>query len=178
MQTTSPAGVTNFGTNVLSALPLAIAGFAGVEMAACTASETGLFPAHFAKLHPVTHVPQYALLFQFVFLSVIAIAADLLSRTGIVPDAYTFLGATGAFIYGLLALACLISLRYTDPELERPFRLGAKGNTSAWVIASFCPAVFGLSAFLCTGLAQKIAGVIFLVSGIPILSILSLAAVI
>ena len=93
-------------------------------------AETGLFPKQFAQLNPRTKVPQYALIFQAVFMAGIGIASFVLARTGIVPDAYSFLGAACGFLYGILAMlygVCLLGLRYTDPDIARPFRAANLG---------------------------------------------------
>jgi APA family basic amino acid/polyamine antiporter len=264
MQPASPAGSSNFIANVAAVLPFALAGFSGIEMAGCAASETsdarrsvprailrtvatvavvyvgmciavscaspytlsndgsaavvatsgtvatapalagliggrlwgaaitagvvlsitscafsgllsaartGLFPGQFARLNPRTRVPQYSLVFQFVFLTVIGVGANLLSRSGAFADAYTFLGGACGFIYAVLAMlygVCLVGLRYTDPQLPRPFRLGRSGNRLAWQLALGSAAVYAVIAFACTHWTYQLAGLAFLVLGVPV----------
>lgn len=153
-------------------LSIVSCGFGGLLTCARTSlsmAQTGLFPQQFAKINPVSKVPEYALVFQCFFMLSIAIAANLLCRSGLVADAYTFLGGTCAFLYGLLAMlygVCLIGLRYTDPEMSRPFRIG---NTAlAVVIALGSMAVYGFVAFACSSWNHQLAGVFLLALGIPI----------
>ncbi len=155
-------------------LSITSCGFSGLLSAARTSfsmAETGLFPKHFSKLNPVTRVPQYSLVFQFVFLTAIGVGANLLSRTGAVADAYTFLGGTCGFIYAVLAMlygVCLIGLRYTDPQVARPFRIGRSGNALAWLVAIGSAAVYACIAFFCTNWSYQVAGLAFLVLGVPV----------
>ncbi len=149
-------------------------GFCGLLAAARTSmsmAQTGLFPAQFAKLDSRTRVPKYALIFQLVLLCATGCGAFLLARLGVVPDAYSFLGGACGFIYGVLAMlygVCLIGLRYTDPTMPRPFRLGRSGNAVAWLFALGSFAVFGFVAFGCSQLSHEIAGLVLLLSGLPI----------
>ncbi|MFN8656040.1 MAG: APC family permease [Candidatus Obscuribacterales bacterium] len=149
-------------------------GFCGLLAAARTSmsmAQTGLFPAQFAKLDSQTRVPKYALIFQLVLLCATGCGAFLLARLGVVPDAYSFLGGACGFIYGVLAMlygVCLIGLRYTDPTMPRPFRLGRSGNAVAWLFALGSFAVFGFVAFGCSQLSHEIAGSVLLLSGLPI----------
>jgi amino acid transporter len=134
-------------------------------------AKTGLFPLKFAQLDEQTKVPKYSLIFQFWCCCIIGIAANLLSRTGILPDAYTFLAETFGFMYGFIALLygfCAVSLRYTDPDLPRPFRVGHKGNALIWLLASATVLTWGYAAFGCISLYNQIAGFIIMMSGIPI----------
>lgn len=149
-------------------------GFCGLLAAARTSlsmAQTGLFPSQFAKLDEKTRVPKYALIFQLVLLCATGCGAFLLARLGVVPDAYSFLGGACGFIYGVLAMmygVCLIGLRYTDPHMPRPFRLGRSGNAVAWLVALGSFVVFALVAFGCSQPAHEIAGFFFLLSGLPI----------
>ncbi len=134
-------------------------------------AKTGLFPQKFAQLNEKTRIPQYALWFQFYCLLVLSIGANVLARTGLCPDAYVFMGEVFGFMYSIIALMygfCLISLRYTDPQLARPFRLGSSGNGLAWLMTFTACLVYGFAAFCCTGLFQQLTGVLLLLSGIPI----------
>ncbi len=80
-------------------------------------------------------------------LCIIGIGANLLSRTGVLADAYTFLAETFGFMYAFVALLygiCAVSLRYTDPDMPRPFRVGRQGNALLWVLALITIAGLGL----------------------------------
>jgi len=134
-------------------------------------AKTGLFPAQFAKLDDQTKVPKYALIFQFWCLIIIGIGANLLARSGMFPDAYTFLAETFGFMYAFIALLygiCAVSLRYTDPDMERPFRVGKHGNALLWNLAIITTFIWGYAAFGCTNFANQIAGLLILLLGIPI----------
>lgn len=138
----------------------------GYSMAA-----TGLFPRKFAQLHEGTGSPRYALWFQFWCLVLVAAGTDLLTKAGLCTNAYVFMGEVFGFIYSFLALLygfCLLSLRYTDPDMPRPFRIGARGNRLAWFLTIWSVAVYGYAAFACTNWVQQIASLILLLSGIPI----------
>jgi amino acid transporter len=155
-------------------LSIVSCGFSGLLVAARTSysmAETGLFPKVFCELHPQTKVPQYALVFQCIFMAGIGIVAYLLGKTGLVPDAYSFLGSTCGFLYALLALlygVCLMGLRYTDPDMPRPFRLGKSGNSVAWLFAIGSAVPFAVVAFACTGVAHQLGGVVLLLLGVPV----------
>lgn len=134
-------------------------------------AETGLFPKQFARLNSNTGVPTYALWFQCWCLCLVGIAANLAARTGLCPDAYAFLAEVFGFIYAFLALLygfCLIGLRYTDPHMPRPFRLGKKGNGVAWVMTLFAGLVYGYAAFACTQWSHQLTALLLLLAGIPI----------
>ncbi len=134
-------------------------------------AKTGLFPKQFAELDVQTKVPKYALLFQFWCLCIIGIGANLLARSGILPDAYTFLAETFGFMYAFIALLygiSAVSLRYTDPHLERTFRIGKKGNSLIWILASITILVWGYAAFGCVQWPHQLAGALILLTGIPI----------
>ncbi|HEY9719241.1 MAG TPA: APC family permease [Trichormus sp.] len=159
------------GGVLMSIVSCAFSGMLATARTSFSMAQTGLFPKQFAKLHPVTKVPQYALIFQFFFMTSIGIGANVLARTGVLPDSYAFLGATCGFLYGLLAMlygVCLIGLRYTDPQIARPFRIGKQGNLLAWIMAIGSAAVYALVTFQCTTVAQQIAGIGFLLAGIPV----------
>jgi APA family basic amino acid/polyamine antiporter len=156
---------------VLSITSCAFSGLLSAARTSFSMAETGLFPGQFARLNPRTRVPQYSLVFQFVFLTVIGVGANLLSRSGAFADAYTFLGGACGFIYAVLAMlygVCLVGLRYTDPQLPRPFRLGRSGNRLAWQLALGSAAVYAVIAFACTHWTYQLAGLAFLVLGVPV----------
>jgi APA family basic amino acid/polyamine antiporter len=160
-----------FAGVVLSIIGCGMSGLLALARVSYKIAETGLFPKQFLKLHAKTKVPAYALWFQLACLAVIGISANLLTRTGIFADAYTFLAEAAGFMYGVLALlygVCLISLRYTDPGILRPFRIGSSGNTLAWVLVISSVLVYGYVAFFCVNWMHQLAGIIFALSGIPI----------
>ena len=143
----------------------------GAARVSLSMAETKLFPKQFAALDPVTRVPTYSLQFQFCLLSIIAVGANLVSRTGLFPDAYAFLGDTFGFMYAFVASLygfCLVSLRYTDPDLPRPFRIGRNGNAIAWTMALITVAIWGYAALICVHWLEQLTGILVLVSGIPI----------
>ncbi len=136
-------------------------------------AKTGLFPAPFATLDPRTKVPRYALLFQLGCICSISIAANLLARSGVVPDAYTFLAETFGFMYAFIAILygiSAVSLRYTDPNLDRPHRIGKNGNGLLWALASFTILIWGYAAFGCVRWTHQVAGGLILLAGIPVYS--------
>lgn len=159
------------GCVFLSIIGCGFTALLGVARVAYSMAETGLFPKQFASLHVSTRVPTYCLLFQFWCVTIIGLAANYLARTKVFPDAYAFLGDTFGFMYAFVAMLyglCLVSLRYTDPRLERPFRVGKKGNWEAWLYAIITSAVWGYAAIGCVGWQQQLTGLIIAASGIPI----------
>jgi amino acid transporter len=149
-------------------------GFTGVLAGARTSlsmAQTGLFPQQFARLNPLSRVPDYGLIVQCLFMTGTGVGAYLLCRAGLFPDAYTFLGASCSILYGSLAMlygVCLLSLRYTDPQLPRPFRLGGNGNAVAWIVTIISLVVYGFVSFACTQASHQIAALLFLVAGVPV----------
>lgn len=134
-------------------------------------AKTGLFPRRFGELHAGTQTPRYALWFQLWCLLGVSIVANVLSTTGICSDAYVFMGEVFGFIYSFLALLygfCLLSLRYTDPDLPRPFRLGRRGNGAAWTMAIVAAVIYGYAAFACTSVLVQVTGFVLMLSGVPI----------
>lgn len=134
-------------------------------------AKTGLFPAQFGELDAQTKVPKYALLFQFWCLCILGIGSNVLARTGVLPDAYTFLAETFGFIYAFIALLygfSAVSLRYTDPYLVRTYRVGKQGNGLIWILASLTILVWGYAAFGCVQWPHQVAGGLILLAGIPI----------
>jgi len=143
----------------------------GAARVSYSMAETKLFPAQFAQLDPVTKVPKYSLLFQFWFISLVAVGANLVARTKLFPDAYAFLGDTFGFMYAFVAILygfCLLSLRYTDPDLARPFRIGKTGNFLAWIMALIAMSIWGYAAFICVHWLEQLTGIIILLAGIPV----------
>jgi amino acid transporter len=143
----------------------------GMARVSYSMAETKLFPRQFAHLDERTKVPTYSLWFQFWCVSIIGAAANLLSRSGLFPDAYAFLGDTFGAMYAFVAMLygfCVVSLRYTDPELPRPFRIGKSGNALVWVMALITAGIWGYAAIGCISWVEQLAGVIILLAGIPI----------
>ena len=100
-----------------------------------------------------------------------AIGANITARSGAFPDAYTFLGETAGFMYGLVAVldcVAVISLRYTDPELQRPHRIGKRGNWVLWILALLTTLVWGYVAFGCVHWTNQLAAGLILLTGIPV----------
>ncbi|MBY0356776.1 MAG: APC family permease [Candidatus Obscuribacterales bacterium] len=134
-------------------------------------AKTKLFPAQFALVCPRKGVPHYALGFQFICLSLIGCAANLIARTGIFPDAYTFLGETFGFLYAFIAIIyciCIVSLRYTDPHLQRDFRVGKSGNQLVWLLSALTIGIWSYAAFGCAQLMHQLTGLFLFALGIPI----------
>lgn len=69
-----------------------------------------------------------------------------------------------ALLYGVSA----ISLRYTDPDLSRPFRIGKQGNWLMWAISIVTLAIWGYAAFGCVHWSHQLAGLLTLLAGVPI----------
>jgi amino acid transporter len=134
-------------------------------------AKTKLFPRQFAQICMRSGVPKYALWFQFWCLVIIAISANILARTGLFPDAYTFLAEVGGFMYAFVAMLygiCIVTLRYTDPSMVRPFRVGKSGNWLVWLLALVTIGIWGYSAFFCVKFVHQAAGVIILLAGVPV----------
>lgn len=165
------AGKIFTGCVFLSIVGCGFTALLGIARVAYSMAETGLFPKQFASLHTSTRVPTYCLVFQFFCVTIIGLAANYLARTKVFPDAYAFLGDTFGFMYAFVAMLyglCLISLRYTDPDMERPFRIGEKGNWEAWLYALITSAVWGYAAIGCVGWQQQLTGVVITLTGIPV----------
>ena len=159
------------GCVAASIIGCAIAGLLALARLGYSLASTGLFPRAFAQLDEGTKVPGYALKFQFIVLCVIGIAANLASRTGFFPDAYSYLGETFCFMYLFILLlygVSLIILRYTDPDMARPYRIGARGNWQAWLVTLLATGIFGYVAFGCTKPIYQLGGLIILMSGLPV----------
>jgi amino acid transporter len=156
---------------VASIVGCGFTGLMGTARVAYSMAETKLFPRQFAHLDPRTGVPTYSLSFQFWCVTIVGVAANLASRTGVFPDAYSFLGDTFGFMYAFVAMLyglCLVSLRYTDPEMPRPFRIGRRGNLAAWAMALLTAGIWGYAALACVNWVEQLCGVLIILSGIPI----------
>lgn len=159
------------GGVVLSIVGCTFIALLGMARVSYSMAKTELFPAQFTQLDPKTSVPCYALWFQFWCLCIIGIIANLLSRTGLFADAYVFLGETFGFMYAFIAMlygVCLISLRYTDPDMERAFRIGVRGNILAWFLCTITISIWLFSALFCVHWTHQLAGLSILLCGIPI----------
>ena len=156
---------------ISSIVGCAIAGLLAMARIGYSLACTGLFPRHFAHLDERTGVPSYSLWFQFIGLCTIGLTAFFLSRCGVLPDAYSFLAETFCFMYLFVLLLYGISLmilRYTDPDMPRPYRIGTRGNWLAWLITLVATGLFGFVAFGCTKPIYQLGGLIILLSGLPI----------
>ncbi len=132
---------------------------------------TGLFPIQFAKLSAKSGVPSYSLVFQCTCMCILGVGANILSRAHIFADAYSFLGEVFSYLYIMLIVLygiSVISLRYTDPDLPRPFRIGKRGNWLTWLLALPTIIIFSYIAFGCTQWIFQLTGLIILASGVPI----------
>ncbi|MDX2106032.1 MAG: APC family permease [Candidatus Melainabacteria bacterium] len=156
---------------ILSIFACGFAAVMGLARVSYSMAQTKLFPAQFARLDHKTGVPRYALNFQLVCLLTIALGSNLLTKTGAISDAYTFLVETFGFMYAFVAMfygVCVVSLRYTDPEMLRPFKIGKKGNTLVICLAIFVIAIWGYSALFCVNWKHQLAGLLAWLCGIPI----------
>ena len=143
----------------------------GMARVSYSMAETNLFPRQFAYLDPATGVPTYSLWFQFCCVTIIGIGANLAAHSRLFPDAYAFLGDTFGFMYAFVAVlygVCVVSLRYTDPHLARPFRIGKSGNVLVWLMAGITVAIWGYAALGCVSLAVQLTGLTIALSGLPI----------
>jgi len=143
----------------------------GLARVSYSMAETKLFPKQFAHLDEVSKVPTYSLWFQFWCVALIGIAANLVSRSGLFPDAYAFLGDTFGVMYAFVAMlygVCVVSLRYTDPDLPRPFKIGKSGNALVWTMALITLGIWGYAALGCVSWVEQVTAVAILLSGIPI----------
>lgn len=164
------AGQLFAGCVIASIFGCAFIALLGVARVSYSMAETKLFPGQFGRLDH-RGVPRYALWFQFWCLCIIGIGANLLCRSGVFADAYTFLGETFGFMYAFVAMlygVCLVSLRYTDSEMRRDFRIGKSGNLLAWIFSAITVCIWGFSAFFCVQWTHQLAGVAILLAGIPI----------
>jgi glutamate:GABA antiporter len=143
----------------------------GLSRVSFSMAQTKLFPKQFAVLDEKTKVPTHSLWFQFWCVTLIAVGANLLSRSGLFADAYAFLGDTFGFMYAFVAVlygVCVVSLRYTDPDMARPFRIGKSGNLLVWIMAMITAGIWGYAAIGCVNWIEQATGILILLSGIPI----------
>jgi amino acid transporter len=143
----------------------------GMARVSYSMAETKLFPRQFAHLDTRTKVPTYSLWFQFWCVTIIGIGANLAAHSGLFPDAYAFLGDTFGFMYAFVAVlygVCVVSLRYTDPDMLRPFRIGKNGNTLVWLMALITVGIWGYAALGCVQWVVQLTGLAIALSGIPV----------
>jgi amino acid transporter len=143
----------------------------GMARVSYSMAETQLFPKQFTHLDSRTKVPTYALWFQFWCVTIIGIGANLASRLGLFPDAYAFLGDTFGFMYAFVAVlygVCVVSLRYTDADMQRPFRIGTRGNALVWIMALITVGIWGYAAIGCVSSVVQLTGLGIALSGVPI----------
>ena len=80
-------------------------------------SRASIMTATFGRTHPVTGVPDRAI----IFIGVIAAAGTLLGRQGIGP--IVTIGAIGLSFGYFVTSAAVLRLRYTAPDRPRPYRI-------------------------------------------------------
>lgn len=155
---------------VISIVGCGFVALLGTARVAYSMAHTGLFPKQFAQLESKTKVPEYSLYFQMWILIAISIIANVMARTGIFTDAYAFLGEAFGFLYAFMAIiyaVSIVGLRYTDADMERPIKIG-RGNALVWILALFTALIWGYAAFACISWTSQLAGLLILLSGIPI----------
>jgi basic amino acid/polyamine antiporter, APA family len=134
-------------------------------------SETKLFPAQFSKLDARDSIPKDALWFLFACMTILSIGGNIAGQ--LIPsfDPYMFLGEVFGFLYACLAVLyglSFISLRYTEPNLPRPFRLGRTGNAVAWIMAISASLVYGFVAIGCAQWNHRLTAAVLLFAAVPI----------
>ncbi|MDQ0148540.1 tyrosine-tyramine antiporter [Eubacterium multiforme] len=141
-------GIPSIFNNIISAM-IAIgvlvqlsAWVLGPSKAMIKVAEEGNLPPVFQK-RTSNGVPITFVLIQAIVISIISITYVVTSD---VNSAFFMITVTTTILYCvvyiLIAIAAIV-LRYKMPEVERPFRLGAKGNGLMWVVALL--AIFGVS---------------------------------
>ncbi len=124
-------------------------------------AKTGLFPRQLAEVNKAK-VPVNALWFQCIAMTLVASAANLLSRVGLVPDAYTFLAEVFAFLYSFLAIFYGVSLLVLRREQNT-------GNPRLQICcATAVIVIYFALAFFCVGITHQVAGFALLLLGIPL----------
>lgn len=124
-------------------------------------AKTGLFPKQLAEVNS-NKVPFNALWFQCATMIAVGVAANLLSRFGLFPDAYTFLAEVFAFLYSFLAIFYGMSLLVLRRGEE-------KGNLLVQVgCATLVIVIYAALAFLCVTPQHQMAGLALLLLGVPV----------
>jgi hypothetical protein len=117
------------------------------------------------------HAPMLARAGPAACMTAWLIAGNLAAHLRLFPDAYAFLGDTFGFMYAFVAVlygVCAVSLRYTDPDLARPFRIGKSGNAMIWLTASITVGIWGYAAIGCVPWVVQLTGLGIALSGLPI----------
>ena len=112
---------------------------AGPSTGMLAVAKAGYLPKLFHKTNK-NGQPTTILLIQSILVSLLATLFVVLPS---VQSAYQILNQLANLLYltvYLLMFAAAIHLRYKEPDLPRPFRLGKKGNTLMWIVAGmgFC----------------------------------------
>ncbi len=115
------------------------------------------FPRAFGRISKRYRTPMLALIVQGVW-------AAVLSVSGSYQQIFTDVIITAWIFYGL-AVAAVLVLRRTQPQLDRPFRVPGY----PWVPLLFCAAAIGLvlNTFV-EGPLRAVAGIALIVMGLPV----------
>ncbi len=117
----------------------------------------GLFFPAFARVHPRSHVPVFAILTQGAW-------AACLTLLGTFQEPFTYVIFTAWIFYGL-AVAAVIVLRVRRPDIARPFRM----PLYPWVIVLFVAAALAVAAStIASSPLHATYGVGLIVVGLPI----------
>ena len=117
----------------------------------------GAFPRAFGQINDRYRTPMLALIVQGVWASVLAVS-------GSYQQIFTDVIFTAWIFYGL-AVAAVLVLRHTQPQLERPFRVPGY----PWVPLLFCAAAIGL--VVSTAIGQPVGALIgigLVSAGLPV----------
>jgi APA family basic amino acid/polyamine antiporter len=117
----------------------------------------GAFPRAFGQINDRYRTPTLALIVQGVWASVLAVS-------GSYQQIFTDVIFTAWIFYGL-AVAAVLVLRHTQPQLERPFRVPGY----PWVPLLFCAAAIGL--VVSTAIGQPVGALIgigLVSAGLPV----------
>lgn len=146
---------------IASIIGCAIGGLLSCARIIFAIAKTGLFPNQLAKVN-ASKVPVNALWFQCIVMTMVGIAANLLSRCGLFPDAYTFLAEVFAFLYSFLAIFYGVSLLV--------LRRGEPSNSTLRQVVPACAVIaiyFGL-AFFCVNVIHQVCALALLLLGLPV----------
>lgn len=91
------------------------AGMLGISRLAYSLGHNGLLPARISELHPTRHTPVNAIILTVILTSLLILPG----RMTVLASLYAF----GAMLSFTFAHASIIRLRFTEPELGRPFRI-------------------------------------------------------
>lgn len=97
-----------------SALGAALGGVFSASRLTYAGGRDSILPKAFGRLHPRTHTPVNALVFQFVLTSVLIALGDFEALIG--------LFGVAVWLFYFLTVAGMIRLRRLEPELARPYR--------------------------------------------------------